>query len=102
MVILPATFDIYAPKFEERCWQHPTAWRVYALADIRCRLKFLPEEKRRQMEWHRSHSGFSLYNPSMPWTSVFAEAPTMWSTEGSKFRDPAFVFVSARGLTALA
>jgi hypothetical protein len=73
-VARPATLDLYAASFEDRCRRYPKAWHLCAQADIRCRSEFLIEEKRRQEAFHQRVPMLSAYVAIAPWDSVFKAA----------------------------
>ena len=66
----PAILDRYEQPFVDRCERYPRAWHICARSDIRCRMEWWTEEKRRQESFHATHPGLSAYEPAMPWNSV--------------------------------
>ena len=96
-VALPATLDMYAQLFEDRCKRYPGAWHLCAQADIRCRSEFMVDERRRQERFHTAHPTMSSFDVAMPWNSVMkaaAKATEFWDLE---LKEPALLYALGHG-----
>jgi hypothetical protein len=93
----PATLDLYAASFEERCRRYPKAWHLCAQADIRCRSEFLIEEKRRQEAFHQRMPMMSSFVPIAPWDSVLKAAAADGPFWDRELKEPALLFTVGLG-----
>jgi len=93
----PATLDIYAANFEERCRRYPRAWHLCAQADIRCRSEFMIDERRRQEAFHQRLPAISSFIATAPWDSVIKAAAVdapFWEKE---LKEPALLYTLGHG-----
>ncbi len=80
----PSSMERYRERFAQRCRDYPEDWGLAASADIRCRLEWMPQEKRRQEAFYASCPQLAGHNPQMPWDLVFraaADSNDFWQRE---------------------
>ncbi len=80
----PSSMERYKERFIQRCRDFPEEWGLAAAADIRCRLEWMPQERRRQEAFYASRPQLAGHNPRMPWDLVFraaADSNDFWQRE---------------------
>ena len=80
----PATLDLYAYKFSERCGKFPGLWWLCAQADITCRQEYMIETHRAQVGFEHHTPGSTQVNWKKPWDYILrmlAEDEQFWGEE---------------------
>jgi len=70
---------------------------ICARADIRCRMEWWTEERRRQEGFHAHHPALSGFDPNMPWNSVIKASSTDVEFWDRELKEPALLYTMGHG-----
>jgi len=95
----PAVLDRYEALFVDRCERYPRCWHICARADIRCRMEWWTDERRRQESFHAHHPTLSGYDPNMPWNSVIKASASDVEFWDRELKEPSLLYTMGHGKT---